>query len=171
MNDLIRDFFPSYIPNVLPTESLLKWADEAERLFKQPIKQIFPYPIEVKKVYSSTTGKLIKMIFEVALAGISEKNIKVQLKKNKFITIKVDPDAEDTEATDNASKDEDVDIVYSSRSIARRDGEITFKLFNDVDIEKFKSGVKFKNGLLTIELYPQDQTIKDEDVIDADIIM
>lgn len=170
MNDLIRDFFPTYFPNVLPTESLLKWADEAERLFKQPIKQAFPYPIEVKRIYSSTTGKLIKMVFEVALAGISQENIKVQLKKDKFITIKVLPETEIPEESEDA-KSENVDVVYSSRSIARRDGEITFKLFNDVDIEKFKNGVKFKNGLLTIELYPQDQTIKDEDVIEAEIVM
>lgn len=167
MNDLIRDFFPAYVPNILPTDSILKWADEAERLFKQPIKQLFPYPIEVKKIYNSKTGKLVKMVFEVALAGISEKDIKVQLKKNKYISIQVLPAEAETENTEG----EDVDVVYSSRSIARRDGEITFKLFNDVDIEKFKNGVKFKNGLLTIELYPQDQTIKDEDVIEADIIM
>ena len=163
MNEIIKDLFPSYFPTVT-SEPLQRWLNEVEQLFKQPMKQVFPYPIDVKKVYSNSTGKLIKMIFDVALAGIDENAIKVQLKKGKFLYIKIEQPKEEIEE----NTEEDVELVYSSKALSHRDGEITFKIFNDVDVEKFKKGVTFKNGLLHIELYFKEQ-IKDEDVIDASI--
>ena len=183
-SSLIRDFFPTYFPTVFPTDALRNWAEEAEQLFKQPIKQAFPYPIEVKRVYSSATGKLKKLTFEVALAGLSENDIHVQLKQNKWFTIKIEHKDEDTPAeVENSNEtekdtavvksdvcDEIDDVVYSTKSIARRDAEITFKLLSEIDIDKFKNGVQFKNGLLTVELYPKEQTIEDADVIDAPIL-
>ena len=179
-SSLIRDFFPTYFPTVFPTDALREWAEEAEQLFKQPIKQAFPYPIEVKRVYSSATGKLKKLTFEVALAGLSENDIHVQLKQNKWFTIKIEhKDEKQVEETENLNEDGNIvktdvcdeidDVVYSTKSIAHRDAEITFKLLSEIDIEKFKNGVQFKNGLLTVELYPKDQMAEDADVIDAPI--
>lgn len=179
-SSLIRDFFPTYFPTVFPTDALCKWAEEADQLFKQPIKNAFPYPIEVKRVYSAATGKLKRLTFEVALAGLSEKDIKVQLKQNKWFTIKIEHEEASKAAQDaQADGENEVDIVeddtvdevvYSTKSIARRDAEITFKLLTEIDIDKFKNGVQFKNGLLTVELYPKEQAAEDPDVIDAPIL-
>lgn len=163
MNDLIRDFFPTYFPTVT-SDPIQRWITDVEQLFKQPIKQVFSYPIDVKKVYSTTTKKLVKMVFDVALAGIDKDSINVQLKKGgKFLTIKIEQPEEKDEKTE-----EDIEYIYSSKALTHKNGEISFKLFNDIDVEKFKTGVTFKNGLLHIELYIKEPS-KDEDIIDAKI--
>lgn len=162
MNDLIRkQLFPTYFPTVT-SDSLQKWLADVEQLFKQPIKEVFPYPIDVKKVFSSKTGKLIKLVFDVALAGLTKDCIKVQLKKGKFLTIKIEKPDHVDEATDS---DEEVEYVVLSKALSYRNGEITFRIFNEIDVEKFNP--TFKNGLLEIELYIKEP--KDEDVITASI--
>lgn len=168
MNDLIsRQLFPSYFPTVT-SDSLQKWINGVEQLFKQPIKEVFPYPIDVKKVFSSKTGKLIKLVFDVALAGLSKEYIKVQLKKGKYLTIKIEkPETPVEKAEDkDPENDEAVEYIYSSKALSFRDGEITFRIFNDVDVDRFKP--TFVNGLLNIELYVKEQ-IKDEDVVTAEL--
>lgn len=161
MNDLVRDLFPSYFPTVT-NDSIQRWIADVEQMFKQPIKQVFPYPLDVKKVYSKTTGKLVKLVFDVALAGVDKNSINVQLKKGKYLMIKIDqPEVEN-------DSEEEIEFVYSSKALTHKNGEISFKLFNEIDVDKFKTGVSFKNGLLHIELFIKEQ-IKDEDVIDANI--
>ena len=163
MNDLIeRQMFPTYFPEVT-SDPLQKWISNVEQLFKQPIKDVFPYPIDVKKVFSNKTGKLIKLVFDVALAGLTKDDIKVQLKKGKYLTIKVEKLAV---ATPETESEEEVEYVISSKALSYRDGEITFRIFNDVDLDKFKP--KFENGLLEIELYTKEQA-KEDDVITASI--
>ena len=165
-NDLVnRQMFPSYFPSYFPTvtsEPLQKWISGLEQLFKQPIKDAFPYPIDIKKVYSTKTGKLIKLVFDVALAGLTKDYIKVQMKKGKYLTIKI----EKPEVVEDSNSEEEVEYVWASKALSYRPGEITFRIFNDVDLEKFKP--TFNNGLLEIELYVKEQ-IKDEDVIEASI--
>ena len=163
MNEITRQLFPSYFPTVT-NDSLQKWISSVEQLFKQPIKEVFPYPIDVKKVYSNKTGKLIKLVFDVALAGLSKDYIKVQLKKGKYLTIKI-AKPENAAETAETNADEEIEYVYSSRALAYREGEVTFRIFNDIDIDKFKP--TFENGLLEIELYLKEQ-IKDEDVVTAE---
>ena len=162
-NDLVnRQYFPTYFPTVT-SDSLQKWLADVEQLFKQPIKEVFPYPIDVKKVFSSKTGKLIKLVFDVALAGLTKDYIKVQLKKGKFLTIKIEkPEVQ----TDEKESDEEIEYVVLSKALSYRDGEITFRIFNEIDTEKFNP--TFKNGLLEIELYIKEQA-KDDDVITASI--
>lgn len=164
-NDLVnRQYFPTYFPTVTSVP-LQKWINEVEQLFKQPIKEVFPYPIDVKKVYSNKTGKLIKLVFDVALAGISKDCIKVQLKKEKYLTIKIEKPIE--EVKEDNETDEEVEYVISSKVLSYREGEITFRIFNDVDLAKFNP--TFKNGLLEIELYAKESAKEDEDVITASI--
>lgn len=163
-HELMRPVFPTYFPTVT-SDSLQKWLDGVEQLFKQPIKDVFPYPIDVKKVFSNKTGKLIKLVFDVALAGLTKDDIKVQLKKGKYLTIKVERLAEVPKDT-GEENEEEVEYVISSKALSYRDGEITFRIFNDVDLDKFKP--RFENGLLEIELYTKEQA-KDDDVITADI--
>ena len=162
MNDLVRQYFPTYFPTVT-SDSLQKWLTDVEQLFKQPIKEVFPYPIDVKKVFSSKSGKLIKLVFDVALAGLTKDCIKVQLKKGKFLTIKIEK-PEDVTAADGG--DEEVEYVFLSKALSYRNGEITFRIFNEIDVEKFNP--TFRNGLLEIELYIKEQ-MKDDDVITASI--
>ena len=163
MNDLIRrQLFPTYFPTVT-SDSLQKWLTDVEQLFKQPIKEVFPYPIDVKKVFSNKTGKLIKLVFDVALAGMTKDCIKVQLKKGKFLTIKIEKPEQPAEQQES---DEEVEYVVLSKALSHRDGEITFRIFNEIDVDKFNP--TFKNGLLEIELYVKEPS-KDDDVITASI--
>lgn len=163
MNEIItKQLFPSYFPTVT-SDSLQKWISEVEQLFKQPIKTVFPYPIDVKKVYSNKTGKLTKLVFDIALAGLSKDYIKVQLKQSSYLTIKIER-PHDLEIKKNP--DEEIEYVYSSKALSYRDGEVTFRIFNDIDIDKFKP--TFQNGLLEIELYLKDKS-KEDDVVIADI--
>jgi len=174
MNDLItndlvnRQFFPSYFPTVT-SDPLQKWINGLEQLFKQPIKDAFPYPIEVKKVFSTKTGKLIKLVFDVALAGLTKDCIQVQLKKGKYLTIKIAKPAEDADdkQTTKTEDDETVEYVFSSKTLAYREGEITFRIFNDIDLDKFNP--TFVNGLLEIELYTKDPQPKEDEIITAEI--
>ena len=156
MNTIVKNAFPSYFPTVT-NDNIQRWISDVEQLFKQPIKQVFPYPIDIKRVYSKSTGNFIKLVFEVALAGIEKDEIKVQLKKNKFLTIKI-------ERNDVENTEEDVEYVYSSKALTNKNGEITIKIFNEIDVERFKPS--FRNGILKIELYMKEQ-VKDDEVIDA----
>ena len=163
VNDLVnRQYFPTYFPTVT-SGPIQKWISDVEQLFKQPIKEVFPYPIDVKKVYSTKTGKLIKLVFDVALAGLTKDSIKVQLKKGKYLTIKIEKPEENM----NTNPEEEIEYVCSSKALSYREGEVTFRIFTDVDMEKFKP--TFNNGLLEIELYVKEPA-KDEDVVEADIL-
>jgi HSP20 family molecular chaperone IbpA len=157
--NILKNVYPSYFPTVA-NDNIQKWISDVEQMFKQPIKQVFPYPIDIKRVYSKSTGNFIKLEFEIALAGVEKDEIKVQLKKNKFLTIKIERDAI------GIDEDEDVEYIYSSKALTNKNGEITFKIFTEVDTEKFKPS--FKNGILKIELYSKEQT-NDDDVIEANI--
>ena len=167
MNSLTKSIFPDF-PTYFPTVSnavLSKWVDDVEHLFKQPIKEVFPYPIDVKKVYSNKTGKLIKLVFDVALAGLEKDCINVQIKKGKYLVIKIEkPKTDVTNQENETESDEDIEYVYSSKVLAYRDGEISFRIFNDIDLDRFKP--TYRNGLLEIELYTKEPS-KEEDVIEA----
>ncbi len=160
---MINELFPTYFPTVA-NDSIKRWIGDIEQMFKAPVKQVFPYPLDIKKVYSVSTGKLLKIVFEVALAGVKKEDIDVQLKKEKFLTIKVDQ----KEEVKPEETDEEVEYVYSARTLTHKNGEVTFKLFTDVDLEKFRqSGVKFKDGLLTVEVQMKEAD-EEDDVIKAE---
>lgn len=158
MNELLRQFGPVVFPTIA-NETIQRLMNDVEQSFKQPIKQVFPYPIDIIKYYSNEAKKIVKLRFDVALAGISKDEIKVQLKKGKILSISIErgnPDA----------INDGLDEIYVSKSISYRDGEISFKLYSDVDLERFKP--IFKDGLLTIDVYFKE-IVKDEEVIDIEI--
>ena len=159
MNEILKHFGTPIVFPTITNETIQKLVSEVEQSFKQPIKQVFPYPIDIIKYYSNEARKIVKLEFNVALAGISKDEIKVQLKKGKFLCISIERNNPD-------EIDDGLEEIYVSKSISYRDGEISFKLFSDVDMDRFKP--VFKNGLLTIDVYFKD-IIKDEEVIDIEI--
>jgi HSP20 family molecular chaperone IbpA len=158
MNELLRQFGPVVFPTIA-NETIQRLMNDVEQSFKQPIKQVFPYPIDIIKYYSNEAKKIVKLRFDVALAGISKDDIKVQLKKGKILSISIERGNPD-------EIDDGLDEIYVSKSISYRDGEISFKLYSDVDLERFKP--IFKDGLLTIDVYFKE-IVKDEEVIDIEI--
>lgn len=158
MNELLKHFSPIVFPTTT-SESIQRLLNEVEQSFKQPIKQVFPYPIDIIKYYSNELKRIVRLKFQVALAGISKDEIKVQLKKGKILSISINP-------TDSESYSDDIEEIYVSKSISYRDGEISFKLYSDIDLEKFKP--EFKDGLLTIDVYFKD-IVKEDDIIDVEI--
>ena len=155
--NLIRSAQPSYFPNFWSTK-LANWIDEVERMFKEPIKNVFPYPMNIIKTYDEKTKNLKSLSFYVALAGIRKEDIKVQLKKGKILTISVNPFG-------GAIADEDKNSEVVVNGICNREAEISFKIFFEVDIEKFKP--VFKDGLLSIELFVKEAAA-DNDVLTAE---
>jgi HSP20 family molecular chaperone IbpA len=160
MDEILKGFLPSVFP-VRTTNAVQSLFEELERSFKQPIKQSFPYPIDIIRYTDQTTKKLHKLVFSIALAGISKDEIKVQLKKGKFLSICVEP-VDKMNDTSLAEMEE----VYISKSIAYRSGEISFRLFNEIDMDRFKPS--FHDGLLTIEIYVKEKN-DDEDIVDIEI--
>ena len=149
--------YPAYFPTIFSQE-ISNWINEVERLFKQPIKNVFPYPMDIIKVFNRETGKLRSLRFQIALAGLNKDDIKVQLKDKKFLTISVNQA--------NEQADETITEEYVNKGISYRDAEITFRIFQDVDLDQFKPS--FKNGLLTIELFVKEAD-KVQDIINAEI--
>lgn len=159
-NDLVnRQTCPSYFPTLFSQE-ISDWINDVERLFKQPIKNVFPYPMDIIKVFNKETGKLKKLVFKVALAGLSKDDIKVQIKNKKFLSISVNK--KDEQVSSELEVEE-----YVSKGISYRDSEVTFRIIQEIDMNQFKS--EFKNGLLTIDLYMKESENYD-DVITADIL-
>ena len=154
---IYRQTCPSYFPTIFSPE-ISNWIDEVEKLFKQPIKNVFPYPMDIIKIFDKTSGKLKSLKFQIALAGLSREDLKVQLKDKKFLTISVNQGVRDV---DNSIIEE-----YVNKGISYRDSEITFRIFQEVDLDNFKP--LFKNGLLTIELFVKEFE-KTQDIIDAEI--
>ena len=158
-NSLVnRQTCPSYFPTLF-SQNISDWINDVERLFKEPIKNVFPYPMDIIKVFDKTTGKLKKLSFKVALAGLSKEEIKVQIKNKKFLTISVN----------KADKAEDIESEveeYVSKGISYRDSEVTFRIIQEIDMDQFKP--VFKNGLLTIDLYIKE--VENSDIITADIL-
>lgn len=152
-----RQNYPSYFPTVWSKE-ISNWIDEVERMFKQPIKNVFPYPMDIIKVFDKENGRLRNLSFQVALAGISKDEIKVQLKNRKFLTISVQKNEQD--------EDESTISEYVNKGISYRNSEVTFRIFQDVDLDKFKP--IYKNGLLKIDLYIKEVD-RNLDIIDAEI--
>ena len=89
MNELLRQFGPVVFPTIA-NETIQRLMNDVEQSFKQPIKQVFPYPIDIIKYYSNEAKKIVKLRFDVALAGISKDDIKVQLKKGKILSISIE---------------------------------------------------------------------------------
>lgn len=153
---------PTYFPAIF-SQDLSNWINELEKLFKQPIKNAFPYPMDIVKIYTpGESPKLQCLRFDIALAGISKECIKVQLKNKKFLTIFI----EKPQVAQDSLNQQTVCSEYVNKGISYRNADITFKIFHDVDLEKFKP--IFKNGLLTIDLYVKDVD-KEADIIDAEI--
>lgn len=152
-----RQVCPTYFPTIFSQE-ISNWITEVERLFKQPIKNVFPYPMDIIKMFNKETGKLRNLRFQIALAGIVKEGINVRLKDHKFLTISVTH-------PDEVTNDE-VTEEYVNKGISYRDAEITFRIFQDIDLDKFKP--VFKNGILTIDLYVKEPE-KSSDIIDAKI--
>jgi len=158
-NDLVnRQTCPSYFPTLF-YQPISDWINDVERLFKQPIKNVFPYPMDIIKVFDKSSGKLKKLIFKIALAGLSKDEIKVQIKNKKFLTIAVSKaDEQDLGETEVEE--------YVSKGISYRDSEVTFRIIQEIDLEKFKP--VFQNGLLTIDLYLREND-NSSDIITAEI--
>jgi len=158
---LIRAASPSYFPNLF-SNKLASWIEDVERMFKEPIKNVFPYPMNIIKTFDEKTKNLKSLSFYVALAGIRKEDIKVQLKKGKILTISVNPfgDVKD----EDIIEDKNSEIVVNG--ICNRQAEISFKIFFEVDIEQFKP--TFKDGLLGIELFTKEPTV-DNDTITAEL--
>jgi HSP20 family molecular chaperone IbpA len=152
MDEILKGFLPTVFP-VRTTQAVQSLFDELEKSFKQPIKQSFPYPIDIIKYVNPTTKKLHKLVFSIALAGIYKDEIKVQLKKGKFLSIAVNP-------LDRSEDCEGCESEYISKLIAYRSGEISFRLFNEIDMDRFKP--TFANGLLTIEIYVKEKEDEDD---------
>jgi len=158
-----------HLPMLFPdlfSEGLFEGLSNLERLFKQPIKDAFPYPLDVKKVYDKKTGKPIKLVFEVALAGVSKNDLKVQLKKGKYLTIKIEQPKEIEKPTEEKEEESTEATEYILKTLSHRDGEITWKILFDVDTTKFKP--TFVNGLLTVELFAKEVD-DEEDIVTAKI--
>lgn len=156
--NLIRQNCPSYFPTIF-SQDISNWIDEVERLFKQPIKNVFPYPMDIIKIFDKETGRIKKLSFKIALAGLSKEEIKVQIKNKKFLSISVDP-IEKLEEDDGNCQE------YVSKGISYRDSEITFRIFQEIDLDKFKP--VFINGLLIIDLYMKEAE-QSTDIITASI--
>ena len=124
---LIRSAQPSYFPNFW-SNKLANWIDEVERMFKEPIKNVFPYPMNIIKTFDKETKNLRSLSFQIALAGVSKDCIKVQLKKGKILTISVNPT--------NEAIDEDTEVVVNG--ICNRTAEVSFKIFFEVDVKNKK---------------------------------
>ena len=154
---IYRQSCPAYFPTIFSQE-ISNWIDEVERLFKQPIKNVFPYPMDIIKVFNKDTGKLKCLKFQIALAGLNKDELKVQLKDKKYLTISV--------RQADSQSDDSVIEEYVNKGISYRDSEITFRIFQDVDLDKFKP--LFRNGLLTIELFVKE-SIEEPDIINAEI--
>lgn len=154
-----RQTCPSYFPTIF-YQPISDWINDVERLFKQPIKNVFPYPMDIVKIFDKTTGKLKKLTFKVALAGLSKDEIKVQIKNKKFLTISVNK-ADEQDAAESEVEE------YVSKGISYRDSEVTFRIIQEIDMDQFKP--VFKNGLLTIDLYMKKES-ENSDIITADIL-
>lgn len=158
-NSLVnRQTCPSYFPTLFSQE-ISDWINDVERLFKQPIKNVFPYPMDIIKIFDKSSGKLKKLTFKVALAGLSKEDIKVQIKNKKFLTISVNRGDEQDICESEIEE-------YVSKGISYRDSEVTFRIIQEIDIDQFKP--EFKNGLLTIDLYMKEN--ESSDIITAEII-
>ena len=157
MTELMKRFYPTIFPTAT-NDAIQKMFTEVEQLFKQPIKQVFPYPVDIIKYYSEADKKVVKLTFEIALAGIKKNEIKVQLKKGNILCISIERENPD-------AVNDGLEAIYVSKSISYRDGEISFKLLSDIDLNNFKP--VFKDGLLTIDLYFKEVT--EEDALDIEI--
>lgn len=158
-NSLVnRQTCPSYFPTLF-SQDISDWINDVERLFKQPIKNVFPYPMDIIKVFDKESGKLKKLTFKVALAGLDKNDIKVQIKNKKFLTISVNK-LTDSQMIENELEE------YVSKGISYRDSEVTFRIIQEIDMDQFKP--IFKNGLLTIDLFIKE--IENSDVVTAEII-
>lgn len=160
MNEIMKKYFGPIVFPTATNESIQRLITDLEQSFKHPIKQVFPYPIDIIKYYSNKTNKIVGLTFKVALAGLSKDEIKVQLKKGKILSISVKQ--KEIEQNNN----DEIEEIYISKSISYRDGEISFKLFQDLDLDDFKP--IFKDGLLTIELRFKEAN-KEDDIIDVEI--
>ena len=158
-NSLVnRQTCPSYFPTLF-SQDISDWINDVERLFKQSIKSVFPYPMDIIKVFDKESGKLKKLTFKIALAGISKEEIKVQIKNKKFLTISVN------KANEQQGPDSEIE-EYVSKGISYRDSEVTFRIIQEIDMDQFKP--VFQNGLLTIDLYIKEA--ENSDIITADIL-
>ena len=111
MNEILKHFGPVVFPTIT-SESIQRLMNDVEQSFKQPIKQVFPYPIDIIKYYSNEAKKIVRVKFQVALAGISKDEIKVQLKKGKILTISI------TKTNSNEDLSDDIEEIYVSKSIS-----------------------------------------------------
>ena len=75
LQKIYRQTCPSFFPTIF-SEDISNWINEAERLFKQPIKYVFPYPMDIKKIVDKETGKLKSLSFQIALAGLEKMKLK-----------------------------------------------------------------------------------------------
>lgn len=158
-NSLVnRQTCPSYFPTLF-SQDISDWINDVERLFKQPIKNVFPYPMDIIKVFDKESGKLKKLTFKVALAGLDKNDIKVQIKNKKFLTISVN------KLTDDQNLENELE-EYVSKGISYRDSEVTFRIIQEIDMDQFKP--VFKNGLLTIDLYMKEA--ENFDIVTAEIM-
>ena len=163
-NTIIKQSYPSYFPTIFSNE-ISELINNVEKYFKQSIKTVFPYPMDIIKVFDKKTGKICKLIFNTALAGVNKSDINVKLKNKKFLTIDINPLSTE-ENNDQILTDDESEYEFVVKGISYRNASVTFRIIPEIDIEKFKP--VFKNGILTIELYVKDQ-ISNDDIIIAEL--
>jgi HSP20 family protein len=105
--------------------------DKIDRAFDVP-GAVYPYNV---KTVLDKNNEPSEYIIEVALAGIGKDNIDVKVRDGRLII--------------NVKKDEtDKDIAYVKKGISHRSGQLTFRLNENTDIKKIKSG--YTDGLLRV---------------------
>ena len=90
-----------------------------------------PHPLDIY-----TTDK--HLVFDIACTGLSKEEIEIQTQNN---TLRVNYDK---------SKDEDKDVEYIHRGIAKRSFNLGWKIDSKFDLSK--ANAEFENGLLKITI-------------------
>lgn len=124
LNDLLDEIF------FFPTSKILE--STPSKIFDQ---KIINYPYSIYK-------KNNDYVIEIALAGFSKDDIKIELKEDK-LTIS------------GSKKENEEGRTYYVKGISYRDFHLTFTLRAKIDVEKIKSS--FEDGLLKVIL-PEDKS-------------
>jgi HSP20 family protein len=141
---LNRTFFP-FISNSFLDEFL---SDECEK--KSFLYSKTNYPMNVFKIFDDN-GWVIAYRLEYAMAGFSKEEIKIS----------VVGDILKIEASHNKKEENSKEIsIYNG--ISYKNLSLSYKLFNDADVNKIKS--KYENGLLSVTVYKKEDNQKSIDI-------
>ncbi len=119
----------------------------------QKDKKYFPYPINII-TYDKNNDSYMTII-EIALAGISKDEIKISTTA-KMLNIKITPN----------NIDMSEDAHYMQKNISTRNGEISYRLHPNADVNNIK--VSYENGLLRITVPKKEQIDTNEKLIEIE---